>query len=118
LQGKSNEFINFLVGYSDFIVILLREFRWEGDVGCYGGNNSIVPNFTVVEHCGFASAAPVVRLDYEFPYLPLVKLTSISGKNGQLFIEGVIYGPNDRHHLPTKVVSYTLKLVDNEFVKQ
>lgn len=91
---------------------------WEGDVGCYGGNNSIVPNFTVVEHTGFASAAPVVKPDYEFPYLPLVKLTSISGKNGQLAIEGVIYGPNDRHHLPTKVVSYTLKLVDNEFVKQ
>jgi hypothetical protein len=32
LQGKSNEFINFLVGYSDFIVILLREFRVQKNV--------------------------------------------------------------------------------------
>lgn len=29
---------------------------WEGDVGCAGGNGTIVPNFTVVEHRGRGSA--------------------------------------------------------------
>ena len=91
---------------------------WEGDVGCQGGNGTIVPNFTVVEHSGFSSAAPVVRTDYKFPELPLVRLTSISGKNEQLVIKGVTYGSNDRQHSPTKVVTYTLKLVEKEFVKQ
>lgn len=91
---------------------------WEGDVGCMGGNGTVVPNFTVVEHSGFSSAAPVVRTDYKFPDLELVRLTSISGKNGQLVIKGITYGPKDQQHSPTKVVSYTLKLVENEFVKQ
>lgn len=91
---------------------------WEGDVGCAGGNGTIGPNFTVVEHRGFMSAAPVVVTDYEFPDMELVRLTSISGKNRQLIIKGVAYGPKDQQHSPTKVVSYTLKLVDNKFVKQ
>jgi hypothetical protein len=30
MQGKSNKFINFLVGYYDFLVIHLREFRLQG----------------------------------------------------------------------------------------
>ena len=56
--------------------------------------------------------------DIKFPNMELVRLTSMSGKNGQLIIKGVTYGPKDQQHSPTKVVSYTLKLVDNEFVKQ
>ena len=91
---------------------------WEGDVGCAGGNGTIVPNFTVVEHRGFMSAAPVVVPDIKFPNMELVRLTSMSGKNGQLIIKGVTYGPKDQQHAPTKIVSYTLKFVDNQFVKQ
>lgn len=91
---------------------------WEGDVGCAGGSGTIVPNFTVVEHSGFSSAAPVVRTDYKFPEMDLVRLTSISGKNGQLLVKGITYGPKDQQNAPTKVVSYSLKLVNNEFVKQ
>lgn len=91
---------------------------WYGDTGCSGGNGTVFPNFTVVEHSGFASADPVVKLDYKFPELPLVELTSMSGGDGLLVINGVTYGDSDRQHQPKKVVSYTLKLVDNEFVRQ
>lgn len=91
---------------------------WEGDVGCAGGNGTIVPNFTVVEHRGFMSADPVVATDIKFPDMELVRLTSMSSKDGQLIIKGVAYGPTDQQHSPTKVVSYSLKLVDNGFVKQ
>ncbi len=91
---------------------------WEGDFGCAGGNGTVVPNFTVVEHSGFMSVAPVVKTDYKFPDLDLVRITSMSSKNGRLFIRGITYGPKDPQSSPTKVVSYTLKLVENEFVKQ
>lgn len=91
---------------------------WSGDTGCYGGNGSAVQNFTVVEHSGYSSADPVVKLDYKFPELPLAGLTSMSGGDGLLVINGVTYGDSDRQHQPTKVVNYTLKLVENEFVMQ
>ncbi|MDZ4202856.1 MAG: hypothetical protein U1C96_12015 [Gallionella sp.] len=91
---------------------------WEGDLGCAGGNGTVLPKFTVVEHTGFSSADPVVITDYKFPEIDLVRLTSISAKNGQLIIKGVTYGPKDRQNSPTKAVSYALKLVNNEFVKQ
>lgn len=83
---------------------------WYGDVGCAGGNGTIVPNFTVAEHTGFMSADPVVIPDYKFPELEMVQLKSFTGKNGQLNITGLAYGPNDAQHVPTKKVSYTLKL--------
>lgn len=91
---------------------------WQGDVGCAGGNSTVVPNFTVVEQRGFSSVLPVVVTDYKFPELDLVRLTSLSGKNEQLVIKGVTYGANDQQHSPTKVVTYKLKLIENEFVKQ
>lgn len=91
---------------------------WEGDVGCSGGNGTVTPNFTVVEHAGFSSVDPVVTTNYKFPNIELIRLTSISGGNGQLLINGVTYGPDDTQHSPTKVVSYTLKLIDYEFVIQ
>lgn len=91
---------------------------WEGDVGCWGGAGTLAKNFTVVEHSGFASAAPIVKTDYKFPELDLATLTSISGKNGLLVVKGMAYGSNDQQHSPTKSVAYTLKLVDDKFVKQ
>lgn len=91
---------------------------WEGDVGCSGGNGTVVPNFTVVEKSGFMSADPVVIPEYKFPVLSLVTLTKMSAKAGKLMIEGIAYGPNDHKVKPTKRVSYTLKLVDQEFLLQ
>jgi hypothetical protein len=91
---------------------------WEGDVGCYGGNGTIIPNFTIVEHRGFMSANPIIVNDYKFPILDLVKLTNISGSNGVVQIEGVRYGPNDKQHQPKQQIKYTLKLVNREFVIQ
>ena len=91
---------------------------WEGDVGCSGGNGTITPNFTVVEQSGFSSAAPVIQTNYKFPEMDLVKLTSLSVKNGQLIIKGVTYGPKDPQHQPTMPVSYKLKLDNDEFIKQ
>lgn len=91
---------------------------WDGDVGCYGGNSTIIPNFTVVEHRGFSSIDPIVITDYKFPDLDLVNVTSFSSENGLLLISGVTYGKNDVQHSPTKPVSYTLKLKDNEFTIQ
>ena len=86
---------------------------WLGDVGCAGGNGTIVPNFTVVEHNGFMSATPVVVTDYKFPEIDLVQLTSLTSKGGALIIQGLTYGSNDQQHRPQKRVSYTLK-VDRE----
>lgn len=91
---------------------------WEGDVGCSGGNGTITPNFTIVEHSGFGSANPVVVDSYKFPDLDLAKLTGISGENGLLKIQGLAYGGSDMQHNPSKKVSYTLKLYDYEFKKQ
>lgn len=91
---------------------------WEGDIGCKGGNGTITPNFTLVEHSGFASAAPVVRTDYLFPKIELVQITNFSGGNGKIFIKGLARGPEDSHNFPTKVVSYSLSLIDNMFVTQ
>jgi hypothetical protein len=93
---------------------------WLGDVGCSGGNGTIVPNFTIVEHNGSGSATPVVVTDYKFPQLELVQLTSLSSKGGALIIQGLTYGPNDQQNSPQKRVSYTLK-IDQEkrtFVKK
>ncbi len=91
---------------------------WEGDVGCWGGNGTVTPNFTVVEHNGFASADPVVRLDYKFPDLDLVWVESLSVENEALIIEGVTYGPQDHQHAPTKGVTYILRLdMDNKEFK-
>jgi len=83
---------------------------WQGDVGCAGGNGTIIPTFTVVEHTGHMSADPVVITDFKFPEMEMVYLTNFSGKNGQIQISGVSYGPKDQQHSPTKKVSYTLKL--------
>ena len=44
-----------LGGLGDLFVVY-----WEGDVGCMGGNGTVVPNFTVVEQRGFSSVPPVV----------------------------------------------------------
>ncbi len=88
---------------------------WEGDVGCSGGNGSISPNFTIVEHRGFMSASPIVVTDYKFPDLDFVQLTNISGSNGVVQIEGVTYGPNDQQHYPQKQVAYTVKFINGEF---
>lgn len=91
---------------------------WYGDVGCSGGNGTVTPNFTVVEHTGFSSTAPIVMLDYKFPDMPLVALTSFTVQNGILNIKGVTYGPNDNQHQPKTPVTYRLKFVDGKFVKQ
>lgn len=90
---------------------------WYGDFGCSGGNATIVPNFTVVEHTGFSSANPIVSLSYKFPDLDLVAVTSFTGKDGVLDIKGVTYGPNDQQHQPKKNVSYRLKFADGKFIK-
>lgn len=92
---------------------------WEGDVGCAGGNSTVVPNFTVVEQSGFTSVPPVVMPNYKFPDIDIVKVTNIvSNKDGILLISGLAYGAKDQQHVPTKKVGYALKLVDDQFVKQ
>lgn len=91
---------------------------WYGDVGCSGGNGTVTPNFTVVEHTGFSSTAPIVMLDYKFPDMDLVFLSSFTAQNGILNIKGVTYGPNDNQHQPKKSVSYRLKFIDGKIVKQ
>ena len=91
---------------------------WEGDLGCNGGNGTIIPNFTVVEHSGFGSADPVVKTEYKFPKMSMARLTSFSEDNGKIHIKGVTYGPDDRQHSPSKVVSYTLQLDGYNFVKE
>lgn len=101
-----------LGGLGDLFVVY-----WEGDVGCMGGNGTVLPNFTVVEQRGFSTVPPVVVTEYTFPQLDLVKLTSIAGKNGILKITGIAYGPNDHQHEPSKKVSYTLKLDQGKFIK-
>ncbi len=40
---------------------------WQGDYGCYGGNGTQRPNFTVVERSGSGSASPVVKTEYTMP---------------------------------------------------
>jgi hypothetical protein len=91
---------------------------WEGDVGCAGGSGTILPHFTIVEHSGFVSATPVVKTDYKFPELDLVRMTKMSGRNGKLWIQGLTYGPNDPLYSPTKKVSYSLRFIKDEFVRQ
>ena len=91
---------------------------WYGDLGCSGGNGTVTPNFTVVEHTGFSSTAPIVMLDYKFPDISLVSLSSFTAQNGVLNIKGVTYGPNDNQHQPKTPVTYRLKFVDGKFVKQ
>lgn len=92
---------------------------WEGDVGCSGGNATVVPNFTVVEQSGFSSVPPVVIPDYKFPDMDIAQLTNmVANKDGILIISGLAYGPRDQQHTPTKAVRYALKLVGNQFVKQ
>lgn len=103
-----------LGGLGDVFVVY-----WEGDLGCAGGNGTVVPNFTVVEQRGFSSVDPVVVTDVSFPELDFVRLTGLSGKNGQLQISGVAYGPNDDQGSPTKKVNYTLRYdAEKGFVKR
>lgn len=91
---------------------------WQGDTGCLGGNGTIRPNFTVVEKAGSPAADPVV-IDYKFPELKMVSLTSMTAtKTGLLLLTGISYGPKDEQHRPTKPVKYTLKLVDSKFIIQ
>lgn len=110
LQGDKE-----LGGLGDIYVVY-----WEGDVGCAGGNGTVTPNFTVVEQNGFSSVPPVVVTYYKFPELDLVRITGFTGKNEQLLISGVTYGPNDQQGYPAKKVSYTLKLdqPNRAFVKR
>ncbi len=86
--------------------------HWQGDVGCSGGNGTVMDNFTVVEHRGFISAAPVVVTDYEFPELRLSHVTGFTANKGVLRIEGLAYGRNDAQHNPTQRVVYRLRFDD------
>lgn len=88
---------------------------WEGDVGCSGGNGTVSANFTVVEQSGFSSVPPVVKTDYKFPQMELVRLTEMTGGDDRLLIKGVAYGPEDRQHRPSKEVTYVLELEGYEF---
>ena len=85
---------------------------WAGDEGCYGGNGTVRPNFTVVERSGFSSANPVVKTEYTMPDLSLVQVTDFyAGKReGRVHIEGVAYGPDDPQGSPSKPVNYVLEL--------
>ncbi|GAA5169757.1 hypothetical protein [Modicisalibacter zincidurans] len=85
---------------------------WEGDDGCYGGNGTQRPNFTVVERSGFGSADPVVKTEYTIPELDLVRVTDFyAGKSeGSVHIEGLAYGPDDRQHDPSQPVEYVVEL--------
>jgi hypothetical protein len=83
---------------------------WEGDVGCAGGNGTVVPNFTVVEQNGYSHVSPVVVTDFKFPELELTLLTGLSIQRGKLLIEGIAYTPNDQQGLPTKKVSYAFEI--------
>ncbi|MHB0776565.1 hypothetical protein [Halomonas sp. WWR20] len=85
---------------------------WEGDYGCYGGNGTQRPNFTVVERSGFGSADPVVKTEYTMPELDLVRVTDfhVGESEGGVHIEGVAYGPDDRQHDPSKPVVYDVEL--------
>jgi hypothetical protein len=89
---------------------------WTGDVGCSGGNGTVMPNFTVVEHRGFTSADPIVVTDYEFPDLRINNVTGFSSKNGVLRIEGLAYGKNDQQGQPNQRVVYRLRFDGDKFV--
>lgn len=91
---------------------------WEGDFGCNGGNGTVVPNFTLVEHAGHSSVPPIVRVYVNFPILDLVTVKIFEGKGGDIFIDGVTYGANDHQHYPTKKVSYHIKYENEKFVLQ
>ncbi len=90
--------------------------HWAGDIGCAGGNGTITDNFTVVEHRGFASAAPIVVSDYEFPALQLASVTRFAAEKGGIRIEGLAYGPKDSPHQPTKRVVYRVRFNVTSFV--
>jgi hypothetical protein len=91
---------------------------WKGNVGCYGGNDTFIHNFTVIEQRGFSSIPPIVVTEYYFPNLELESLTGFSGGKGILKIQGISYGPNDNENNPTQEVTYTIKFINDEFVIQ
>ncbi|WP_432414807.1 hypothetical protein ACRHM7_12985 [Chromohalobacter israelensis] len=90
---------------------------WQGDYGCYGGNGTQRPNFTVVERSGFGSADPVVKTEYTMPELELARVTNFyAGESeGSIHIEGLAYGPDDRQHEPSKHVEYVVSLGHDGF---
>jgi len=94
-----------LGGLDDIFVVF-----WDGDTGCSGGNGSVISNFTIVEQRGFMSTSPVVVSDFKFPPLELARVTGFTGKNGQIQISGLSYGPQDDQGVPTTKVNYILKL--------
>lgn len=90
---------------------------WQGDYGCYGGNGTQRPNFTVVERSGFGAADPVVKTEYTMPELELARVTDFyAGESkGSVHIEGVAYGSGDRQHDPSKRVEYVVSLGHDGF---
>ncbi len=83
---------------------------WEGDVGCMGGNGTVLPQFTVVEQRGFESTDPIVATDYVQPeFKGLVKLNTITVSGDTVKLTGVTYGPKDQQGFPKQPVSYTVK---------
>ncbi len=92
--------------------------HWQGDVGCSGGNGTIINNFSIVEHRGFMTADPIVVTDYEFPEISLVIVTDFSVENGLVRISGLRYGPSDERHHPSQRVEYRIKFDGNAFVME
>ncbi len=100
-----------LGGYGALYVV-----HWAGDVGCAGGNGTVLDNFTAVEHRGFMSSNPVVVTDYEFPELRLNRVIGFSVSKGVMRIEGLAYGANDEQHRPTQRVVYRIRHDGDRFV--
>jgi hypothetical protein len=107
---------------SDYEAVKVEENKyvvlWNGDVGCSRGSGgaTIVPNFTVVASSGsIISDGFFVVPDYKMPDIDLVEVRKFYGKDGEIFIEGITYGKNDRQHSPSKKVSYALRLDYSNF---
>jgi len=65
--------------------------HWEGDVGCAGGNGTVMTNFTLVGQRGFESVPPIVVENQSFPDIEIKYVNKFSMNDGVIEILGEGY---------------------------
>ncbi|WP_288843386.1 hypothetical protein [uncultured Deefgea sp.] len=95
--------------------------HWDGDIGCGGGNGTVLSNFSMVsQRTPQGGRALIVDGEAVLPEMDIRYVQNLSIKNGVISIKGVAWADNPKSQADiTKPVSYKLKYVsdDGKFIK-
>lgn len=87
---------------------------WVGDRGCFGGKGSVFANFALVVQSGYSSVAPVIvdadDARYRIPEMVLNSVSSVSIRDGYVYVSGIGYGDKDEPGWPATHKRYRIPI--------